>query len=85
MSLTLLTLSRLIQGDPRKFDISTIQAESKHSKDVAKDFSTWCKTHIASHPGWYEKFDLASQSQDQLKFHWSTKKGPTGPAILSSY
>jgi hypothetical protein len=79
----MLSISRILSGSKEDFDLAPIQTESKYSKATAEEFRTFIPRFISS---WkIDKINLDAMTAEPLKFHWSTKSGPTGPAILMAY
>lgn len=85
LSLTLLSISRAILGDQWSFDLTPIQSKPTITEEQVREFSDFVKTYMFDRKETFHKFNLSKLTYENLSFHWSTKSGPNGPAIVSAY
>lgn len=85
LSLTLLSISRAILGDQWSFDLTPIQSKPTITEEQVREFSDFVKTYMFERKETFHKFNLSKLTYENLSFHWSTKSGPNGPAIVSAY
>lgn len=85
LSLTMLSLTRAILGDPLAFSIDTIQQPSKYDKPLAEEFKDFLRVYLRKNAELFPRFIPRNLLNQPFSYHWTSKKGPNGPAIVAAY